>query len=291
LDWLLRARHGGDAAYAAALQPMLDAIRTGLLDHAGLRPHQSIADIGCGTGFAGFGALDREPTSRLTFVDIEPALLEHVRGEAQLRGVADACRFVVAPAGALDALASASLDVVLVRAVLAYAADKPAAIAEFRRILRPGGRISIVDPIFHDRAVAIAGMAHYVQSAAAGEVGRRVELLHRLSAAQFPDSLEAIQADPLTNYTERDLLHWLVAAGFVNVHLRLHIDAVPALPMPWSAFLRSSPHAGVPAVGDILQARLRPDERVEFERFFRSGIESGTAVERNVNAYLYADVP
>ena len=158
-DWLLRARHGGDDEYAAALRPMLDDIRDRLLDHAALRPGLDVIDVGCGDGLAGFGALEREPTSVVTFVDISPALLEHTRAIAHRRGFAERCRFLVASAESLAAIPDASADVVLVRAVLAYVDRKAVAMEEFRRVLRPGGRVSIVDPIFQDQALHLAGIA------------------------------------------------------------------------------------------------------------------------------------
>jgi arsenite methyltransferase len=290
-DWLLHARHGGDEAYAAALQPMLDDIRDRLLDHAALRPGLEILDVGCGDGLAGLGALEREPTSEVTFVDVSPALLEHTRTIAQARGVSERCRFLAASAESLAAIPAASADVVLVRAVLAYVRDKPAAIGECLRVLRPGGRISIVDPVFQDQALRLAGIAAQLRAGECGSATRYFELLHRCRSAQIPDSIAALTADPLTNYNERDLLRLLESSGFVNVHLRLHVDSIPALPMPWRAFLNSSPFAGAPTVGDVLQIRFTPDERLEFEQFLRPGVEAGTAIERNVNAYLYAEAP
>jgi arsenite methyltransferase len=252
-----------------------------------------IADIG--SGAAGFGALEREPTSDLTsdltFVDISPALLALVRDEAQRRGVAGHCRFINASVEALDAIADLSIDIVLVRAMLAYLSDRGAAIREFRRILRPGGRISIVEPIFQDQAFAVAGLASRLQSGDCGPAGRYLELLHRWRSAHFPDSIAEIGRSPLTSFNERDLLRLLENAGFVDVHLRLHIDSIRALPMSWAAFLASSPHADAPSMGDVLQTRFAPDEQIEFERLFRTGIEAGTTVERNVNAYLFAQTP
>src|SRR5450631_1375400 len=291
LEWLSATRHGGDAAYAAALQPLLDDIRGRLLDHARLEPGMRIADVGSGAGFAGFGALEREPTSEITFVDISPALLAHACDAAQRRGVAGRCRFVNASAEALDAIADHSTDIVLVRAVLAYLSDRGAAIREFRRILRPGGRISIVEPIFQDQAFAVAGLASQLRSGDCGPAGRYLELLHRWRSAHFPDSVAEIQRDPLTSFSERDLLRLLENAGFVEVHVRLHIDSIRALPMPWAAFLASSPYADAPSMGEVLQTRFAPDEQTEFERLFRTDIEAGTTVERNVNAYLFAQTP
>ncbi|MGD0476180.1 MAG: methyltransferase domain-containing protein [Candidatus Velthaea sp.] len=290
-DWLLSVRHGGDAEYAAALQPQLEDIRNRLLDHAALTAGLRIADIGCGDGFAGFGALEREPTSAVTFVDLSPALIAHARASANERGVVERCRFLVASAESLGALPTASVDVVLVRALLAYVPGKAQAVSEFRRILRPGGRISIVDPIFADRAFSLAAIAAQLRAGTCGPATRYFELLHRWRSGHYPDTTEAIAANPLTCYNERDLLRLLENAGFVDVHLRLHIDSVSALPMAWPAFLGSSPYAGAPTVGEILQSRFEKDERREFEHYFRAGVEAGTTVERNVNAYLFAQGP
>jgi len=290
-DWLLRARHGGDDEYAAALRPMLDDIRDRLLDHAALRPGLDVIDVGCGDGLAGFGALEREPTSVVTFVDISPALLEHTRAIAHRRGFAERCRFLVASAESLAAIPDASADVVLVRAVLAYVDRKAVAMEEFRRVLRPGGRVSIVDPIFQDQALHLAGIAAQLRAGECAAATRYFELLHRCRSAHFPDSVDALSANPATNYNERDLLRLIGCAGFVDVHLRLHIDSIRAPRMSWPAFLGSAPFAGVPTVGEILHSRFAPEERLEFERFLRPDVEAGTALERNVNAYLFADAP
>jgi ubiquinone/menaquinone biosynthesis C-methylase UbiE len=291
LEWLLSARHGNDATYAAALAPILADIRDRLLDHANIQPGQAIADIGCGDGLAGFGALERQATTGVTFVDISPALIAHTRDLAKRRGLDERCRFLVASAVALGAIPDASIDVVLVRAMLAYVEDKKAALGEFRRILRPGARISIVDPIFQDHAFALAGLASQRRPGSLDVGARYAELLHRCRSAHLPDSFEGIRSSSLTNYNERDLVRLFEETGFVNVHLRLHIDSVPAAAMPWSAFLASSPRAGVSTIGEILDARFTSADQIEFERMFRVQIESGSMLERNVNAYVFADNP
>jgi arsenite methyltransferase len=288
-DWLLRIRHGADAAYAVELQHMLDGIRDRVLDHAGLRPGQQLADVGSGDGLIAFGALARDPTVEATFVDISPALIGYTQELAQRRGLLQRCRFVVASAESLAAIPDASFDVVTARAVIAYLSDKLAAIRELRRILRPGGRVSTVDPVFQDQAYALAGIASQLRAGETGSATAYFEFLHRCGSAHLPDTLLGIRENPLTNFTERDLLRLFEVAGFVNIHLRLHIDSVPALPVPWQVYLATSPRAGAPTMGDILATRFDQRERTEFERLFRRGIEAGAAVERRTNAFIFAD--
>jgi arsenite methyltransferase len=290
-DWLLSIRHGNDATYANALAPLLCDIRDRLLDHANIQPGQAIADIGCGDGLAGFGALERQPESTLTFVDISPALIAHTRGLASQRGLTARCRFLVASAQDLTDIPAASIDVILVRAMLAYLEDKVAALREFRRILRPGARISIADPIFQDYAFALAGLASQRRDGSADAGARYAELLHRCRSAHYPDSLDSIRKSCLTNYNERDLVHFFELAGFVDIHLRLHIDSAPAPAIPWNAFLGSSPRAGVPTIGEILSAQFSAAEKTEFEQLFRAKIESGRMLERTVIGYVFADNP
>lgn len=290
-EWLQVTRHGDDAAYAARLQPLLDDIHERVLDHAAPAPGAAIADIGCGDGATGFCALRRAPGCAVTFVDISPALIDLVRRRVVEQGLASRCTFAIAPAERLTPLGTAAFDVVLVRAVLAYVADREAAIRECRRILRSGGRLSIAEPIFADQAYSVAGMAAQLALEPDTPATRALRLLHRLRAAHYPSTVAGIAANPLVNYNERTLLSLVEAAGFVNLHLRLHIDRVPALPMAWSTFLASSPRADVPAVAAILARWFEPAERVEFERFVRPLVEAGALIERNVNAFLFADAP
>jgi ubiquinone/menaquinone biosynthesis C-methylase UbiE len=74
---------------------------------------------------------------------------------------------MLASADSLADIADASVDVVTTRSVLIYVKDKAAALREFYRVVRPGGRISIHEPInvlMHDpdrpwsadRAAAVA---------------------------------------------------------------------------------------------------------------------------------------
>jgi ubiquinone/menaquinone biosynthesis C-methylase UbiE len=102
-------------------------------DIAGL----AIADIGCGAGtvtrkLAGQGA---------DLVGVEPNAAQVEKAEALGGGP----RYVVAP-GEATGLESGAFDVVLFSRSLHHAEDMDAALREACRILKPGGRIAVLEP-------------------------------------------------------------------------------------------------------------------------------------------------
>src|ERR1700744_1521871 len=147
--WLLGTRFGGDAAArekdpAGVLYPGRDEVP----DRAPLEAGPTLLDVGPGDGLIAFGALERlGPSGRVIFSDISQDLLDHCRAAASAEGVLDRCRFVPAPADQLSAVADASVDAVTTRSVLIYVKDKAQAMREFFRVLRPGGRASLFEPI------------------------------------------------------------------------------------------------------------------------------------------------
>jgi arsenite methyltransferase len=69
------------------------------------------------------------------------------RETAEAMGVSERCSFVRASAEDLTGIADASVDVVTTRSVLIFVADKDRAFGEFFRVLTPGGRASLHEPI------------------------------------------------------------------------------------------------------------------------------------------------
>lgn len=61
--------------------------------------------------------------------------------------LADRCEFLCASADNLVALKNASVDAVTTRSVLIYVEGKQQAFDEFYRVLTPGGRLSIFEPV------------------------------------------------------------------------------------------------------------------------------------------------
>lgn len=115
-----------------------------LLDRAGLRPGARVLEIGCGTGNLILAAKRRCPDAEVTGLDPDPAALRVVRRKAGRAGLAVSLDRGYAtelpyPDGSVDRVLSAFMLHHLA------AADVPRALAEVRRVLRPGGELHIVD--------------------------------------------------------------------------------------------------------------------------------------------------
>lgn len=104
-----------------------------------------VLELGCGTGeftedFARTGA-------SVTAIDVSPELL----AAARARGTA--ARFLIADATALP-LGDASLDAVVGSSILHHVELGPA-VAEMRRVLRPGGRACFTEPNLLNPQIAV----------------------------------------------------------------------------------------------------------------------------------------
>lgn len=277
-SWLLTRRDGGDGAVRAGQAPSLAAFRDGVLDRADLAPDDVVLDVGCGTGLIGFGALDRlGPHGRVIFSDVSPDLLAECRRTA---GEDARCAFLQASADDLHRLADASVNVVTTRSVLIYSGRKAAAFAEFHRVLRPGGRLSIFEPI---NRFPLRHRPHDLFGLGDSPVA---ELL-----AKVADKFRGGAGSTLVDFDERDLIDWARSAGFAAIELdyRAQLD-VPAEPIPdWAALQRTAPNPLAPTYGEAIAAALTDDERERLDDFMTGLVAAGTPTRRTMaTAFLRA---
>jgi arsenite methyltransferase len=119
--------------------PDVVAQRREVLDLLALRPGEHVVDIGAGPGFlAAEMAAAVGPHGRVHAVDPSPSMRALAEGRGAAIDVVD---------GAAEALPlpDASVDAAVATQVFEYVSDVPGALAEVRRVLRPGGRVLLLD--------------------------------------------------------------------------------------------------------------------------------------------------
>jgi demethylmenaquinone methyltransferase / 2-methoxy-6-polyprenyl-1,4-benzoquinol methylase len=134
-------------------------------------PIHRVLDVGCGTGDLARQVARRYPAARVVGADFTPGMLANA--DRRGRRVAEGARVALARATALRLpFADGAFDLVTNAFVARNLADLPRALAEMRRVLRPGGvllTLEITEPtapffgaLFHayfDRVVPWMGAA------------------------------------------------------------------------------------------------------------------------------------
>jgi SAM-dependent methyltransferase len=285
--WVLGSRDGDDGQMRRRGAEALAVYRDGVLDRAAIAAGDTVLDVGAGAGLIGFGALERVgPTGRVVFSDISTDLLDECRRRAQAEGVLDRCRFVEAGADDLRGVPDASIDVVTTRSVLIYVRRKEAAFAEFARVLRPGGRLSIFEPIN-----SFAGTQPRI-----GLLGLDVEPVADLAAKVREVYLGGRgEDDPMLNFDERDMLRWARAAGFTALTMDYRAEVDVAEPLPTTDFdvlRRTAPNPLAPTLDEAMTRALTAEERERFEHHVRAALAAGTPARKTIaTMYLRAVRP
>jgi SAM-dependent methyltransferase len=169
-----------------------------LFDRLSLASGERVLEAGCGSGALWLKNLDRLPAGAL-LTDLSPGMVAGARDV--LAPDTSGWRFAVADAQSLP-FHTAAFDVVVANHMLYHVPDVERAVAELRRVLRPGGRL----------VAATNGRAHLLELfALAGheepdrfglESGEPILRRHFGSVAvrRYEDSLAVTDAGPVIDY-------------------------------------------------------------------------------------------
>ena len=180
------------------------------LRDAGLVPGMRVLDVGTGTGLLACAAarIVGDP-GLVTGVDPSPGMMQHAH-------VPDGVRLLGGSAEKIP-LAESTADFLAMGYALRHIADLSAAFAEFHRVLRPGGRLCVLEITMPAQALPRALLRAWLKRlvpAIAALVGRRREtpvLMH-----YYWDTIAAC-VPPAT------ILAGIAAAGFVEVERQVDL--------------------------------------------------------------------
>ncbi len=279
-QWLLNRRFGGDSKRMQHMLDRLYQVRDRVLRPLSLHEGETLLDVGSGDGLIAFGALEKFPGCRVIFSDISQDLLGHAESLAREMGVTDRCQFVRASADDLSALPDETVEAVTTRSVLIYVSAKQRAFEEFHRVLRPGGRLSIFEPINRfswpeppDRFVGY-------------DVTPVMHLAAKVKAVYL--GLQPPDADPMTDFDERDLLACAEKAGFTEVHLDLKVEVTPPEEGDWEAFIHTAGNPKIPTIEEAMREALSFAEAEAFALYLRPLVEARQGLRRSAVVYLWA---
>jgi SAM-dependent methyltransferase len=108
-----------------------------------LSPAAQVLDVGCGPGTITAGIAALVGDGQVVGIDAATGILADARAEAERRGLRNV-RFAVGDVYGLD-FSDGAFDVVHAHQVLQHLADPVAALAEMRRVCRPGGVVAARD--------------------------------------------------------------------------------------------------------------------------------------------------
>jgi arsenite methyltransferase len=232
-----------------------------VLDGAAIVSGDAVLDVGAGTGLLALGAVARVGEDGDVL-----ALDSSVDALEELRRVADAPQlwYLIGDAEVLP-LPDASVDVAVTRSVLIHVADVERAVCELRRVLRPGGRVSIFEPLNRHATY----MHDAIDWSPLGELGERV----------VRDDRAFIERDPISRLDADELVAALKRARFTAV--RADTEDVDD---PWAVTEQS-----VDARLDAIGAPGHPSRRERWQG--RYAPEEVDALVAHVKSYVGTTLP
>lgn len=282
---MLERRDAGSERQREVTLGRLADIRDRVLWNAGPLDGATLLDVGSGDGLIGVEALDRVGADgSVIFSDISEPLLERTRQAVQSRGALDQAKFIHTGVEDLAGISDACVDVVTTRSVLIYVAEKSKAFSALYRVLRPGGGISLFEPInrlmFPEPTGRFWGY----------DLGSVAELVAKVSAT-FSELEDPAFRDAMMGFDDRDLAGLAEGAGFERVHVECHLDIQPGgldSPVSLDALLDGAPNPNAPTVREVIATALTKPEQLRFLAELEKAFAGETAIRRMAVAYVIA---
>jgi ubiquinone/menaquinone biosynthesis C-methylase UbiE len=203
-DWATHARMNAAKRWERPSAEMGRGATDAIVELARPQPGMRVLDVASGTGAPALQLARRVvPGGHVTATDLSPEPLNIAAQRARERGLTN-LRFEVADVHKLP-FPDANFDLVTSRMGVMFFSDLPRALAEMRRVLRPGGRVALLawgpvqQPYFDCTAGVImrhTGAELPTSAKPIFKFGERGTLSAALSQAGFGDVTEELRTIP-----------------------------------------------------------------------------------------------
>ncbi len=203
-DWATHARMNAATRWERPSAEMGRGATEAIVSLAQPHPGMSVLDVASGTGAPSLQiARAVAPTGHVTATDLSPEPLKIAAERARQRGLTN-INFEVADVHHLP-FPDAGFDLVTSRMAVTFFSDLPRALAEMRRVLKPGGRIALLawgppdQPYYQSTGHVIMRHTGAALPPAARQIfkfGERGTLAAALSAAGFREVKEELRTVP-----------------------------------------------------------------------------------------------
>lgn len=183
-------------------------------------PGAVVLDLGCGAGHASYAVAPH--AASVVACDPTPEMLEVVKRAGRGRG----CENITTTLASAEALpfGSASFDWIVSRFSAHHWSDVPSALRQMRRVLKPGGRVLLIDTVGEESPL----LDTYLQS---------VELLRDTSHIRNYSPREWLNMFREAGFAAAIELRWAVRLEFANwtERMRTPPERVQAIRSLWNA--------------------------------------------------------
>jgi ubiquinone/menaquinone biosynthesis C-methylase UbiE len=255
---------------------LLQSIRDRVLHGANIRTGATILDLGAGTGLLAIGALATVgATGHVIAADISLDSLRTCKADTAKLPITYSLDAVVTD-GVQLAIAQQTCDAVVIRSVLIYVADKETLLQECYRVLRPGGRLSLFEPINRERShtLDLKGLPLALQ-----------EKLRRIDEERLNGSARSAS----TNVRADDLVRMVSAVGFSAVECaRDLVSETLNDVLAVERYFARVPAPGQPSPAAFYQQYLTPEEWQVYYAYWTASVQQMPISFRTPVVYITA---
>jgi len=256
-SWLAAGRYANNKQFASQATSRLEQIRDKVIRNAAITEGNRVLDIGTGDGLIGLEALKFIGQKGIVyFTDISEGALDICQKRLEAVGaISNKYKFIVQSADDLNKFQGETIDVVTGRAVIMYIPNKQKCFDEFFRVLKPGGRVSLFEPINQFSALRNKDFLGLDFSKLNPNLAEKI-----LRPFRYPLNFDN---DAMLNFNEHDLFNIAEAAGFKEIKLDFQaLRTCKVARRPWEDFLESSANPIDPPMKDILNSLGENDKKV-----------------------------